>query len=67
MRALVKYAAGEGHVGIRDIPVREPGADEILILENGAICEQGARVELARDPTSRFYSLLQTGLEEVLV
>jgi ABC-type multidrug transport system fused ATPase/permease subunit len=42
-------------------------ADEILILENGAICEQGARVELARDPTSRFFCLLQTGLEEVLV
>jgi ATP-binding cassette subfamily B protein len=41
-------------------------ADEILILENGAICEQGARVDLARDPASRFYSLLQTGLEEVL-
>jgi len=42
-------------------------ADEILILEKGEICERGARVELARDPTSRFYSLLQTGLEEVLV
>jgi ATP-binding cassette subfamily B protein len=42
-------------------------ADEILILENGAICEWGPRVELVRDPTSRFYSLLQTGLEEVLV
>jgi ABC-type multidrug transport system fused ATPase/permease subunit len=42
-------------------------ADEILILEDGAICEQGARVDLARDPTSRFYGLLQTGLEEVLV
>jgi len=41
-------------------------ADEILILENGAICERGARVQLARDPTSRFFCLLQTGLEEVL-
>jgi ATP-binding cassette subfamily B protein len=42
-------------------------ANEILILEEGRICEHGLRAELARDPTSRFYSLLQTGLEEVLV
>jgi ATP-binding cassette subfamily B protein len=41
-------------------------ADEILILEDGVICEQGTRVDLARDSTSRFHSLLQTGLEEVL-
>jgi len=31
MKALVKYAAGPGNVGIRDIPVREPEADELLI------------------------------------
>ena len=31
MRALVKYAAGKGNVAIREMPVREPGADEILI------------------------------------
>jgi ATP-binding cassette subfamily B protein len=42
-------------------------ADEIMILENGRVCEHGARRELAVDPSSRFYSLLQTGLEEVLV
>jgi ABC-type multidrug transport system fused ATPase/permease subunit len=41
-------------------------ADAILILEDGRICEHGARTALARDPDSRFYSLLQTGLEEVL-
>jgi ATP-binding cassette subfamily B protein len=41
-------------------------ADEIMILEDGHICEQGPRSELADDPTSRFYRLLQTGLEEVL-
>jgi ATP-binding cassette subfamily B protein len=38
-------------------------ADEIMILEGGRIGEYGARSELARDPTSRFYSLLQTGLD----
>jgi ATP-binding cassette subfamily B protein len=42
-------------------------ADEILILEEGRICEHGPRAELAGDPSSRFYSLLQAGLEEVLV
>lgn len=31
MRALVKYASGHGNVGIREVPVREPGDDEILI------------------------------------
>jgi ABC-type multidrug transport system fused ATPase/permease subunit len=42
-------------------------ADEILILEGGRICEHGPRAELAGDPNSRFYTLLQAGLEEVLV
>lgn len=41
-------------------------ADEILILEDGAVLEQGARSALAADPLSRFASLLRTGLEEVL-
>jgi ABC-type multidrug transport system fused ATPase/permease subunit len=41
-------------------------ADEIMILENGHIQEYGVRSALARDRGSRFYSLLQTGLEEVL-
>jgi ATP-binding cassette, subfamily B, bacterial len=41
-------------------------ADLILILENGRVVEFGPRQALATDPHSRFYSLLQTGLEEVL-
>lgn len=41
-------------------------ADEILILEEGKASEHGSRVQLASDPGSRFYHLLQTGLEEVL-
>lgn len=41
-------------------------ADEIIILEGGQICEHGLRHHLASDPDSRFYQLLQTGLEEVL-
>lgn len=42
-------------------------ADEIMILDQGKIEEYGPRDALANDPDSRFYSLLQTGLEEVLV
>ncbi|MBE9524409.1 MAG: ABC transporter ATP-binding protein [Chloroflexi bacterium] len=41
--------------------------DEIMILDNGHIVEHGHRDHLAGDPHSRFYGLLQTGLEEVLV
>lgn len=41
-------------------------ADEIMILENGIVSEYGNRGQLASDPSSRFYQLLQTGLEEVL-
>jgi ATP-binding cassette subfamily B protein len=41
-------------------------ADKIMILEKGRIREYGSRSELANDVRSRFYSLLQTGMEEVL-
>ncbi len=41
-------------------------ADEIMILEGGRIREYGPRQQLKNDPDSRFFALLQTGLEEVL-
>lgn len=41
-------------------------AEQILILENGAAVEWGERVHLSADRSSRFYGLLQTGLEEAL-
>lgn len=41
-------------------------ADDILLLEDGCMVEYGPRATLASDPTSRFYHLLQTGLEETL-
>ncbi len=40
--------------------------DEIMILEKGRITEYGKRQSLASNPDSRFYHLLQTGMEEVL-
>jgi len=42
-------------------------ADEIMILEGGRVSEYGDRKQLVADTRSRFYQLLQTGLEEVLV
>ena len=41
-------------------------AEELLILENGRVVEAGPRQALAADPGSRFYALLQTGMEQVL-
>ncbi len=42
-------------------------ADDIMILERGAILEFGVRAHLADDPHSHFYGLLQSGMEEMLV
>jgi ABC-type multidrug transport system fused ATPase/permease subunit len=42
-------------------------ADEILILEDGAIAEHGPREALAADPSSRLAGLLRAGFEKVLV
>lgn len=42
-------------------------ADEIMILEDGRILEQGATAQLTQDPDSHFARLLQRGLEEVLI
>jgi ABC-type multidrug transport system fused ATPase/permease subunit len=41
-------------------------ADDILILEKGGILEYDSRVKLASVPSSQFYQLLRTGMEEVL-
>ena len=42
-------------------------ADEIMILDDGRIAEYGSREDLLNDPSSLFYKLLQTGLEEALI
>jgi ATP-binding cassette subfamily B protein len=41
-------------------------SDQILILDDGHSCEYGDRLKLLRDTASRFYSLHQTGMEELL-
>ncbi len=40
-------------------------ADDILVLEDGQVCEHGLRLALAADPTSRFAELLRVDAEEV--
>jgi ATP-binding cassette subfamily B protein len=40
-------------------------ADDILVLEDGQICEHGPRCALAADPTSRFAALLRVATEEI--
>lgn len=42
-------------------------ADQILIIEDGEVIEQGERIILAQNTQTQFHHLLQTGLEEVLV
>ena len=41
--------------------------DEIMILDGGRVVEHGDRLKLETDRSSKYYQLLQTGLEEVLV
>ena len=41
--------------------------DEILVLENGNVLEQGRRVELIKTETSHFSKLVEMSQEEVLV
>jgi ATP-binding cassette, subfamily B, bacterial len=65
-RAIDKLLAGRTGIVIAHRLKTVGRADDILILEDGRVIEYGPRAGLAADPGSRFYRLLQTGLEEVL-
>jgi ATP-binding cassette subfamily B protein len=65
-RAIDRLLEGRTAVIIAHRLTTVQRADEIVILEGGSVCERGSRQMLANDPASRFYGLLQTGLEEVL-
>lgn len=53
MRALVKYASGEANVGIREIPVREPCPDEVLIkIKYCGICGTDLHIYADEFPNS---------------
>jgi len=65
-RAIDRLLAGRTGIIIAHRLRTVMRADDILILEDGRVIEHGPRAALAADPDSRFYRLLQTGLEEVL-
>lgn len=65
-QAVDRLFAGRSGVVIAHRLKTVQRADDILILEGGRVLEYGPRLALAGDPTSHFYRLLQTGLEEAL-
>jgi ATP-binding cassette, subfamily B, bacterial len=66
-RAITKLLKGRTGLIIAHRLGTVERAEQILILEDGEILETGNRHALASDKDSRFYHLLKTGLEEVLV
>lgn len=62
-RAVSKLLAGRTGIVIAHRLGTIQRADEILILEHGYMLEHSDRASLALDSESRFYHLLQTGLE----
>jgi ATP-binding cassette subfamily B protein len=66
-RAITKLLKGRTGLIIAHRLGTVERAEQILILQDGEILETGNRHALASDKDSRFYHLLKTGLEEVLV
>ncbi len=65
-RAMDKLLAGRTAIIVAHRLGTVQRAHEIMILEDGRILEHGGRAALAGDPRSRFYALLQAGMEEAL-
>jgi ABC-type multidrug transport system fused ATPase/permease subunit len=65
-RAVDKLLAGRTGIIIAHRLATVQRADMILVLDNGRPLEFGPREQLAADPDSHFYRLLQVGLTEVL-
>ena len=64
--AIARLLAGRTGIVIAHHLETVQHVDDILILEDGKICEYGERAKLAADPDSRFAHLLKTGLAEVV-
>jgi ABC-type multidrug transport system fused ATPase/permease subunit len=65
-QAITRLLAGRTAIIIAHRLTTIQRADQILILEQGSVSEQGARAVLAADPQSRFAALLRVGMQEVL-
>ena len=63
-RALDELVTGRTVVLIAHHLATVQRCDDILVLDDGCVIEQGSREQLAADSGSRFHHLLQTGLEE---
>ncbi|MDF2541314.1 MAG: transporter ATP-binding protein [Herbinix sp.] len=66
-RAFAKLMEGRSCIIIAHRLGTIQKADDILILDKGAILEYGSRRSLEDDTNSRFSELLRCGIEEVLV
>jgi ATP-binding cassette subfamily B protein len=66
-RAIDKLLVGRTAVIIAHRLDTVERADDILILEQGAVVEHGDRIELSGNPASRFSALLSAGMKELLV
>jgi ATP-binding cassette, subfamily B, bacterial len=64
-RAVDRLLAGRTAIVIAHRLATVERADSIMILEDGRIVEEGRRLRLAEDPSSRFRGLLRIGLDEV--
>jgi ATP-binding cassette subfamily B protein len=64
-RAMDRLLAGRTGIIIAHRLSTVQRVDEIMIMDGGRICEHGRREALVTDPDSRFYRLLNTGMEEV--
>jgi ATP-binding cassette subfamily B protein len=64
--ALTRLLAGRTGIIVAHRLATLAFADDILVLEDGRICEYGPRLALVADPGSRFATLLRTASEEVL-
>jgi ATP-binding cassette subfamily B protein/ATP-binding cassette subfamily C protein len=65
-RAIDRLLAGRTAIVIAHRLGTVQRVDTVMILDRGQVAEYGPREQLARDQSSRFAQLLQTGLEEVL-
>jgi ABC-type multidrug transport system fused ATPase/permease subunit len=65
-RAMKKLLLNRTAILIAHRLITVQKAHQILILDQGCVSEYGDRIQLSNDPSSQFFHLLQTGLEEVL-
>lgn len=64
--AITRLLAGRTGIVIAHHLATVQHVDEIMILEDGSICEHGERDKLAAEPGSRFAQLLKAGLTEMI-